>query len=80
MVTSLFSLAAQSEQPGAHPLFGLGRDKSAFGFALIYLRQQERIAFRFVSKAKATLHSPFLALKRSSFMFEYLEPFSVSTR
>jgi hypothetical protein len=35
---------------------------------------------RFVSKAKATLHSPSAALNRNSFMFPWREPFSVSTR
>lgn len=38
------------------------------------------MALRLISKAKATLHSPSAALKRSSFILEWREPFSVSTR
>jgi hypothetical protein len=40
----------------------------------------KQIALRLGSKAKATRHSPSAALNRSSFIFAWREPWSVSTR
>ena len=59
-----------ADQPAVEPLFSPPDLSPA----------TSRIALRFVSKAKATLHSPSAALNRNSFMFAWRESYSVSTR